>query len=183
MPIFRSTPMTTRSRAAIVGGALLATTIAGGVAASAASAAPAVPSGCSFDQSTGISTCTTTTPTSNYTQQMNWDTVEMVAGVTTDGTPAAVLCATYAPGSHMYIETSYPLGSTVLTAHGSQVTTTTFHGVVAGNGNKPVTTTPGDSTITYTLVSGSLECQYPTPTPTHKTLVAGSEYPPVTITN
>lgn len=148
-------------RSAVLSGVALAASLAGAVLSGpAAFAAPRLPSGCVFDQSTGLTTCTTTTAI---------DTVESAAtigqdvfqGYTTDGSGAAALCLQVDPVATAYVDQGSldnGWGPVIVTGQGAATTTTTYQGASVGKGSKPVSTVT-HSTVTYTQTSGWMECR------------------------
>ncbi|MFC4425262.1 hypothetical protein [Deinococcus navajonensis] len=127
------------------------------LALAAASAGPKLPAGCRFDATTGLSTCVTTTPTISGTQALP-------QGVLTvgDGSGASYIALKYFPIYNPNLAEALAANGINLetlrwncTAYGTDLAvesyktiTTTYQGVTAGQGNKPMTTTT-QTTTTY----------------------------------
>ncbi len=131
--------MSLRRRLVGSGVALLVTAAGVVVSAAPALADPPTPPGCVFDQSTGTTTCVTTTTgvTAPFTG----------SGDGADGSPGAFACSLHLPAQATL--DSYNAVNVVLST--TTTTTTTYQGASPGKGNKPTTTA---TTTQYTgLVS------------------------------
>ncbi|GAB3659293.1 hypothetical protein GCM10027596_16670 [Nocardioides korecus] len=113
--------------------------------APAAMADPKLPDGCTFDRSTGTSTCTTIT-TGDKTYE---DVLHVV--LPADDTFPGTFCSVNAPGYLRY--SGEP--AAVVSAQTTTTVTRTFQG--AYNSRKPVSDT-STSTTTYTVEGGMVTC-------------------------
>ena len=153
--------MSIRIRAALTSVAALAAVTSVGLIAPA-NAAPKLPEGCTFNNATGTSTCTKNVQ-STQTQQVG------ITPTLSDGSIAAEFCRgffgpdySYAYNNGFGINYGEPVSTrpATVTKTFTQVQTTTYQGVSAGQGNKPIATTftTPDATATYSVTGNRLNC-------------------------
>lgn len=154
-------------RAHAIGLALPAITLLAGavLAAAPASAAVTLPAGCSFNKTTGLSTCTTTTTTTvtEASDPTSYDH-DILQGHAGDGSASDFLCTHYVPTYDYYVEDSAlnsNYGTLVVTGTRTTTTTTTYQGVSIGKGSKPLTTTAQSTITSATVTQGVLNCMTP----------------------
>lgn len=134
----------------LLSGAVALTAASITLIAPAAMAAPKLADGCTFDQATGINTCTTapvTTPGPS----------ETLPGYHGDGNSTTTLAAKFCAASVTNYWTAFNSRDVpvTITSQLQQVTTTTYQGVAMVH---PIATTTATTSTTYTITSGTLTC-------------------------
>ncbi len=133
-----------------VGSAVLTST-------SAWAAGPKVPAGCSFDQSAGILSCTTTSTTTSQLGPETSDGQFVPASTLFDGVTGAQICDAAFAGIFSGIPASIEMsGSTYLDVAVTVTTTTQRYGL---HGRTFATSTVTSSTFTG-IVAGSMGCAW-----------------------